>query len=413
VQLTSVMPPGFDEGKMGPSAGPAWAHWNDGASAPYTLGIEEELLLLSPADWSLAQCSDLVLERLPPSLVPHVAPETHAAVVELVSGVHPDVGGAIAEMSGLRRHVAFELASMGLCAAGVGMYPLARSGRILTSHSARYRRLTDSLRELAHREPTLALHVHVGLPDPEDAVRVLNALRDAIPVLLALSVNSPYSQSRDSGFASLRSVTFQGFPRTGSPRRFASYADYVAAVDPLIVCGAVPDPSFLWWDVRLQPKLGTVETRVMDAQASIAASGALAALIHSLARAAVEEQAETSPTPSEALAENRFLAARDGTHARLVDPRRRMLTPVRDLIEELLERCRPHAVALGCAKELAAVRRLIAMNGAALQRRWTRQHGLQSLVGTLAEAFTQSEQSDPIRKEPACVAGSPTSAPPY
>src|SRR5205085_10077741 len=139
-----------------------------------------------------------------------------------------------------------------------------------------------------------------------DAIRLLNGLRNRIPVLLALSANSPFWQGRDSGFASARTLLFQAFPRTGVPRWFANYADYVEAVDGLIASGAVPDPSLLWWDIRLQPALGTVEVRVMDAQSSGREVAPLVALIQSLARLELEGERSAVPLGAEVLAENRF-----------------------------------------------------------------------------------------------------------
>ena len=125
------------------------------------------------------------------------------------------------------------------------------------------------MRVLARREPTMALHVHVGVPRPRTPSASSTGCAATVPILLALSANSPFWQGRDSGFASVRTVIFQAFPRTGAPRHFADYGAYVEAIDGLIASGAVPDPSFLWWDVRLQPALGTVEVRVMDAQSTV------------------------------------------------------------------------------------------------------------------------------------------------
>jgi carboxylate-amine ligase len=205
---------------------PLWARWNDERDPRYTLGVEEELMLLEPDQWSLAQESDEVLAGLSDELSPHTSPETHAAVVELATGIHADVDGALAELTLLRDRLARELDAMGLTAAAAGTHPLTVRGETRLSGAVRYRDLEDSMRVLARREPTMALHVHVGVPAPEDANRVLNGLRLRVPVLLALSANSPFWQGRDSGFASSRTVIFQAFPRTGLPPRFASYAEY-------------------------------------------------------------------------------------------------------------------------------------------------------------------------------------------
>ncbi len=345
-------------------------------------------MLLDPATWSLAQCSDRVLPRLSDALSSHTSPETHAAVLELATGVHPDVVGVVAELSSLRRQFAHELRAMGLTTAAAGTHPLAVREQTRVSGAARYRALDDSMRSLARREPTMALHVHVGVPAPQDAIRLLNGLRRSMPMLLALSANSPFWQGRDSGFASARTVIFQAFPRTGLARSFAGYADYVHAIDALIASQAIPDPSFLWWDVRPQPRLGTVEVRVMDAQSTLADVTPLVALIQSLARLELEgDSAPPTPGP-EVLAENRFLAARDGMDARLIDPTARRLVPVRETLADVLASCRAHALALGCEGALQGLQSLADANGADHQRASAAADGsLGQLVEALADRF--------------------------
>jgi glutamate---cysteine ligase / carboxylate-amine ligase len=367
---------------------PLWARWNGELDQRYTLGVEEEVMLLEPADWSLAQSGDDVLARLSDELSPHTSPETHAAVVELATGIHPDVDGVVAELASLRDRLSWELDAMGLAVAAAGTHPLTVREETEVSGADRYRALDDSLRVLARREPTMALHVHVGVPAPEDAIRLLNGLRRWVPVLLALSANSPFWQGRDSGFASARTVIFQAFPRAGLPRFLADYADYVEAVDELIASGAIPDPSFLWWDVRLQPALGTVEVRVMDAQSRVREVAPLVALVQSLARLELEGDPSSVVPSAEVLAENRFLAARDGMDARLIDPAARCLIPIGEMLDSLLADCRPHAVALGCADALDEVPRLAAANGADGQRKFVALNPrLDELVASLADCF--------------------------
>jgi glutamate---cysteine ligase / carboxylate-amine ligase len=369
-------------------ARPAWAVWNDDLKQPYTLGVEEEVMLLQPGRWSLAQSSDEVLARLSRELSRHASPETHASVLELTTGIHADVDGIVGELARLRNRLTCELGAMGLSAAAAGTHPVSVWEETRVSNAVRYRDLGDSLRVLARREPTMALHVHIGVPTPEGAIRVLNGLRDRIPLLLALSANSPFWQGRDSGFASARTLIFQAFPRAGLPRFFGNYGDYVEAVDALIGSGSVPDPSFLWWDIRLQPALGTVEVRVMDAQSTVSEVAPLVALIQSLARLEVERDVAPVVPGAEVLAENRFLAARDGMDARLIDPRARSLVPAREMLDALITECRPHAVALGCASALDRVPRIAAASGANRQRAIAaRQGSLEQVVAQLVARF--------------------------
>jgi carboxylate-amine ligase len=375
------------EGRDSPAAAyPLWAHWNGGAGRRYTLGVEEEVMLLDPRSWSLAQSSDEVLAGLSDELAPHTAPETHAAVVELVTGVHSHVDGVVRELGSLRDRLACELDAMGLSTAAAGTHPLTVWAETEISGAPRYRDLEASMRMLARREPTMALHVHVGVPSPEDAVRVLNALRRSIPVLLALSANSPYWRSRDSGFASIRTPIFSMFPRVGIPRHFGSYAEYVHVVEELLLCEAVPDPGFLWWDARLQPRLGTVEVRIMDSQSRVADAASLAAIVQCLVRRHADARHPRVVGP-EALAENRFVAARDGMRATVIEAGTGRRRPLPDALSELLTACQPIAASLGCSAELAHAPTLADDPGDARQRRLAAHHELSAVPALLGDEF--------------------------
>ena len=298
---------------------PAWANWNvDPALEPWTVGLEEEVMLLEP-DGSPAWRSEDVLRELPAELAEHTRGETHGLALELATNPHATVAAAANELRGMRAGLAETVRALGLRAAVAGTHPTVRSEEVEVSPGARYQYLHASLRELARREPTFALHVHVAVPDAELAVRALNGMRAHIPVLLALSANSPFTRGTDSGLASARTPVFQAFPRTGIPREMDSYADYVEAIDVLIRCGAIPEPTFIWWDVRLQPRFGTLEVRVMDAQTRIRDTAALAALVQCLVRLEALDEPDLSLAP-EVIDENRFLAARDGINAQLLDP---------------------------------------------------------------------------------------------
>jgi carboxylate-amine ligase len=371
---------------------PAWAIWNGGEPVtPYTLGVEEEVMLLEPGTWRLAPAIEAVLANLGPDLADHVTAETHNSAIELATGVHGDVASAIAELHGLRRALVRDLAPMGLQAASAGTHPSAVWTDTHISRGERYEMVYGSVRELARREPTFAMHVHVGVSDPDDAIRLHDRMRAHLPLLLALSANSPFWQGRDTGLASARTPLFQAFPRVGIPRAFGTYAEYAATVDLLIRCEAFPESTFLWWDVRPQPRFGTVEVRICDAQTSVSQTAALVALIQCIARLEIEEGwiDESLVGAPEVLGENRFIATRDGMDAQLIVPSRGRRVAAMVLVDRLLEACAPHAEALGCRDELAAVRTLAEAPGARRQLALARGTGrLPGLVGALAQEFT-------------------------
>jgi len=382
---------------------PAWARWPD-SDGEFTLGVEEEVMLLQPGPWALTGAVDVLLPRLPDELRGKVVSETHSAAVELNTGVHERVAGAMTELTDLRARLAEVLDGLQLRAGCSGTHPFAVWHDMGVSSGDRHQAVHGSMRALARREPTFALHVHVGVPHPVAAMAAANQLRAHLPLLLALSANSPYWQGRDTGLASARTPLFQAFPRVGIPRAFVSYADYVETVDLLVRTRAFPDHTFLWWDVRLQPRLGTLEIRIMDAQSTVEHTAALVALVQCLVRLEITEGFASASylRAQEVLEENRFLAARDGARAALVDPDQERRVPIPEILDELLPACRPHAEALGCAEELALVPALLRLARAERQRTLAGPEDDQRrLVEALAADFA------PVAAPPA-VAASPS-----
>jgi carboxylate-amine ligase len=348
-------------------------------------------MLLDPESWSLSERADDVLSVTADDLAGRLAAETHEAALELKSRPHATVRGAVAELRELRRRLAEDAARLGLATAAAGMYPGSANAVTKVSPSSRYQIIERTMRGLAHRDPTFALHVHVGVADPESAIRLVNRLRTHLPLFLALSASSPFMGGRSTGLASNRIVVFQGFPRTGMPRRFDSYADWVSTVDLMVRSRAIPEPTFLWWDIRPQPRLGTVEVRIMDAQPRLSATAALCALVQAVARLELEEEF-ASPAlmaEQEVLAENRFLAVRDGARAQFIDPAVPTRTSALEIVAELLEAARPHAVELDALPELELLWPLVQAPEATRQRAVAAAVGVPQLVGDLAAQFTR------------------------
>jgi glutamate---cysteine ligase / carboxylate-amine ligase len=371
----------------------SWALWSTvAADRPWTVGIEEEVMLLDARTRSVANRIDHVLAALPAQLAAHASAETHACVVELKTAAHATVADLAAELAALRPALDGVLRDeLGLRGAAAGTHPLALRSAVGVTADPRHREIAATMGALARREPTMALHVHVAVPDGATAVRALDGLRDDLPLLLALSANSPFWRGSDSGFASIRTLIFSMFSRVGIPRHFGSYARYTRAIERMLCSVAIPDPTFLWWDARLQPRFGTVEVRIMDAQSRLADVTALAALVQCLVcwRADVPPRRATKP---EVLAENRFLAARDGMRAAFIDGpagHRR----ARDALADRLESCRPYAAALGCRAELAAVAALAADPGDARQRRLAAREGLECLPARLVDDFLPARRA--------------------
>lgn len=349
-----------------------------GSGEPFSLGVEEELFLVDPVTGRQANTSAAVLERLG-VVEGRVERELHSCQVELITNVCRSAAEAVGALGDLRRAVL----DTGAGLLGSGTHPSAVEGDAGITDKERYERIRYLLGD-AVATPVGGLHIHVGMPDADAAIRAFNGLRGHLPLLQALAANSPFRHGRDTGLASAREVTLRGWPRSGVPRAMRDFSDFRDATRVLTRAADVPDYTWFWWKLRPHPRLGTVEIRALDVQASLADTAALIALVHCLARDAAQAGPQAHPS-AEVLEEGVFQAARFGVQARLPDPGGR-LRAVPELLEEALTRVESHARELQCEDQIRALPKLLARGGGArLQRATYEIAGMDALLRELTE----------------------------
>jgi carboxylate-amine ligase len=330
----------------------------------FALGVEEELLVVDPATLALRHSGTEVLAGMDvPEGAGSAHPDTYAALVEFASPITHDAREGTAAVAALRERAR----AAGGTLLGAGIHPDGGFGDVVHVDEPRYHEIHAQLRGLLRRTPTCALHVHVGMPDAATAIHTYNGVREHLPLLQALAANSPFWHGEDSGLASSRAQLFRGYPRGDIPPAFADFAHFEATIDGVVAAGDAPDYTFLWWDLRPHPRLGTVEVRAMDAQSALWSVAALSALVHGLARAAAQAPAPARWTPREMLMESSFRAARDGVGATLLHDG--ALRPVPEIARAAVQRARPFARELGAEDELDLVERILTEGGGADRQR--------------------------------------------
>jgi len=348
-----------------------------GSSPPLTIGVEEELLLVD-GDCGLLAEAEGVMERIDPECRKAVSTEIFATQIELKTGVCLDAAQAAEELTGVRRAVA----ATGTRMMGSGLYP-GDSGEAALVEKSRYVPVKQDLASLL-ATPPCGLHVHVGVPDPETAVAVANAMRHHLPLLAALTANSPFRDGEDTGMASARASVVRSYPRFELPRAFRDYEDFLRVADQLIAAAGVDDYTYIWWDVRPHPKLGTVEVRGMDVHPRAEVNAAVATLIQALAAKEIDRPGAPGLT-REAIEESYYQACRYGLEARLmIDDQTAAPTP--EVARATLAEARPYAEQLDGAGALEEIDRILAEgNGADDQRRVHAEGGIKALLRDLAE----------------------------
>ncbi|MEU6669323.1 glutamate--cysteine ligase [Streptomyces sp. NPDC046727] len=363
-------------------------------TAPPTVGVEEEFVLVERHSRAAVHRAPSVVATARGHLgEPHVTPEISQAQVETVSAVCRTAAELEAEVVRLRRGVATAAAEYECLLVPSGTPILGRPGPPPVMDKARYRAFLGRFGPLVHDQGVNACHVHVGVADREEAVRAVNHLRGWMPLLLAITGNSPFSDGTDTGYASWRSVVWSRWPLAGPPPYLRGTAHYERVVDQLVATGAAMDPAMIYWHVRPSPHLPTIEVRVADVMPEAATTTAYALLIRALVGCAMEAVRAGEPAPEVSdllLRAACWQAARYGTSGILPATHTRDCAPasVSRLVEELWKRVEPHLSRYGDDRRvgdwLGDVERR--GSGSARQRRVAALHSgsLQAVVDELA-----------------------------
>jgi glutamate---cysteine ligase / carboxylate-amine ligase len=352
-----------------------------GASPPLSLGVEEELLLVDSAGGLSCAAEDVLESVAGTAIADRVSVEIFTEQIELKTGICRDAGEASEQLCELRRGIA----DAGFTLLACGLHPTAVAEPVLIA-KPRYEIVQKDLGSLL-KAPPCGLHVHVGMPDPETAVSLANAFRLYLPALQALSASSPFQEGVDSGHASARTQVVRSYPRFQVPRGFRDYAHFLEVADQLVAAAGVDDYTYIWWDVRPHPRLGTVEVRAIDVQTEPRASAAFAALIQAIAAKELDRPSDHN-LHREALEESYFQAARHGLDAEILFDSDRP-APAREVAARVLEEVRPYARQLRALDSIEEIERILgAGNGADEQRRVERRAGLDGLLHDLIERST-------------------------
>jgi glutamate---cysteine ligase / carboxylate-amine ligase len=353
---------------------------------PFTVGIEEELMLLDPETLEPAHGIEQILGDVPEERSGQIKPELFQSVLEVATPPCPGVPEATAELRDLRGLVASIAREHGMLVGAAGTHPFGLCRKQKVTERERYRELISELGFIAERELIFGTHVHVGIDSPDKAIYVADGIRRYLPLLLALSSNSPYWEGADTGMQSARTPVFRAFPRVGVPPHYGSWEIFSGRVEQMMRSGAIEDYTYLWWDVRPHPKLGTVEARIFDQATRVEDTAAFAAITQAIAHRMAETYEDGEPlfeVPGELIDDNKVRAALWGMEGNLLDLAAGRHVPATELAARLLDELRPNAAELGTAEELERVSVICAEGtGSRRQRQVAGEHGgdLRALV---------------------------------
>ncbi|MGB0096808.1 MAG: YbdK family carboxylate-amine ligase [Solirubrobacteraceae bacterium] len=339
------------------------------ASIDFTVGLEEEFALLDPVDLGLSSRFDELRDAASadPVLAQSIAGELISSEIEIRSGKGQDLTAAITAQRDRRRRLFALAGERGIALGATGTHPWSdyRDQHIIATEH--YRRVEEGLKYVAWRNNTFSLHVHVGIGGADRAVRVCDRLRPVLPLLLAVSANSPFLDGRDSGLHSARTQTFtKSFPRCGVPEAFGSWDEFAQYIEFLVRTHSIIEYTQVWWSVRPHLSFGTVEVRICDAQATARESEGLASLIVACVAQAARDYDSGVPfvdPPVRLIEENLWRAVRYGLDGELIDLERGEVFPAAETLERLLEWSAPARAELGIEVSLPE------LNGAQRQRR--------------------------------------------
>jgi carboxylate-amine ligase len=341
---------------------------------PMTLGVEEEFLLIDAHTGALVPRSPAILDRAVPILGDRVQPELNECQIEVASLVATDLDELGADLRYLRSSLAQTTGEMHTAIAPLGTHPFSswRDQRVNSSLD-RYRDMEDAYQVVARQQVICGCHVHIGFDDADMAVAVMNRSRTWLPVLLALSANSPFWSGSDSGFASYRTQVWQRWPTSGMPPTLRDRAEYDAVVQELASIEAIEDATFMYWYVRPSDRYPTLEFRVCDVCLDVEDTITIAGLVRALAWTSARDEAEgvaMSPRSREALDAAMWHAGRYGIESTLIDPLLPLTRPAGEVVDVFLDHVADGLDAHGDREQVVdGVRRIFARGNGAMQQR--------------------------------------------
>jgi carboxylate-amine ligase len=311
---------------------------------PFTIGVEEEYQIIDPVTRELSSTSEAVLHEAQKTLGEDVQLEIHLSQIEVTTPICQTLADVSASLAHLRREVIAAAATQNKQIAAAGSHPFSHWTQQQITPYKRYTSLEDEYQQLAREQSIFGCHVHVGLSDRELAVQVMNHMRPWLPLLLALSSNSPFWWGVDTGYASFRTEMWARWPFSGPPPFFTSLADYRALVASLVASGSVAEATKIYWDMRLSERFSTIEVRIMDSIMTIDDAVMMAGLIRALVRTCYEQvlQGQLSlHVRHELLRAANWHAARYGLGSQLIDPLNERPRSAQDTLQQFLLLLRP------------------------------------------------------------------------
>ena len=351
----------------------------------FTIGIEEEFQIVDPHTRELRSHIQEILAQGKVILKEQVKPEMHQSVVELGTPICHDVAAARRQVVQLRSQLAMLAARDGLAIASAGTHPFSHWMDQLITSGDRYATIVNDLQQIARANLIFGLHVHIGIPDREEAIQLMNQARYFLPHLYALSTNSPFWLGQNTGFKAYRHNIFERFPRTGIPDIFESLSAYEDYLELLVSTNCIDNAKKIWWDIRLHPFFDTLEFRICDAQSRVDDTIALVAMMQAIVfklHKLLRQNVSFRIYRRRVIDENRWRASRYGLDGKLIDFGRRCEVETRSLIHEILEFIGPEIDELGSRNEIAHIERIL-REGTGADRQlavWDRTHDMKAVV---------------------------------
>lgn len=306
----------------------------------FTIGIEEEFQIIDPETRQLRSHMHQIVEGGKTVLKEQVKAEMHQSVVEVGTNICSNVAEARKEVVYLRKMVAELAARQGLKIAASGTHPFSLWQDQLITDNPRYHEIVNEMQDAARSNLIFGLHVHIGIENREQGIKLMNSARYFLPHIFALSTNSPFWQGRNTGFKSYRVKIFDKFPRTGIPDFFSSTEEYDRYINLLIKTNCIDNGRKVWYDLRVHPFYNTIEFRICDVPMRVDETIALAALMQAVIAKLVklmEQNLDFRQYGRALINENKWRAARYGIEGKLIDFGKEKEIPVKDLTNELLE----------------------------------------------------------------------------